>query len=76
MDVGEIQCSDSSFNISIHQVVQRAKLLKWAMPVVRPETTTFCLVGHIYVPKAGCGDELVQQIDCILDDVKFQVHTL
>ena len=74
IEVGEIKRNIKQYKEAKHQLVQRAKLLQWAMTTAVDMPLEFVLIGHLFVPR-GKPDERVPDNE-VADDVSIFTHQL
>ena len=74
IEVGEINRNLKQYREAKHQLLQRAKLLQWAMDAVADRTLGFVLIGHLFVPRRKPDDNIPDNE--IADAVSIFVHQL
>ena len=74
IEVGEIVRNLNQYKEAKHQLVQRAKLLQWAMKAVVEQSLDFVLIGHLFTPRGKPDDNLPDNE--ITDDVSIFTHQL
>lgn len=72
IEVGEIKRNLNQYKEAKHQLVQRAKLLQWAMNAVVEQSLDFVLIGHLFTPRGKPDDNLLDNE--ITDDVSIFTH--
>ena len=58
IEVGEIKRNLKQYREAKHQLLQRAKLLQWAMDAVVDRSLEFVLIGHLSVPRGKPDDNI------------------
>ena len=76
VDVGEIKRNADTYTHAKEQLVQRAKLFRWAMRVARSGVTSVRCTGHLFVPLVNLRDEASLPEDSLEDSVSILVHGL
>lgn len=74
IEVGEIKRNVKQYKEAKAQLVQRVKLLQWAIDAVVDDTLDFVLIGHLFVPRSIPADAVPK--DEITDSVSIFVHRL
>ncbi len=74
IEVGEIKRNLKQYREAKHQLLQRAKLLQWAMDAVVDRALEFVLIGHLFVPRGKPDDNIPDNE--IADAVSIFVHQL
>ena len=74
IEVGEIKRNINQYKAAKHQLVQRIKLLQWAVIIAVDTPLEFVLIGHFFVPR-GKPDDTIPDND-VADDVSIFTHQL
>lgn len=74
VEVGEIKRNFKQYREAKHQLVQRAKLLQWAITAVVDHPLEFVLIGHLFIPRAK-PDENIPDNE-MAEDVSIFTHQL
>ena len=76
IEVGEIKRKFKQYREAKQQLVQKAKLLQWAITTVahHDQPLEFVLIGHLFVPSGKTDDNIPDNE--IADDVSIFVHQL
>lgn len=74
IEVGKIERNLKQYREAKQQLLQRAKLLQWAMDTVVDQSLDFVLIGHLFVPR-GKPDDSIPDNE-IADAVSIFVHQL
>ena len=66
IDVGEIKRTTMQYRKAKEQLVQRAKVLRWAMQTVVQQPLPFVLIGRLFVPRGevdnAASDEITEEV--------------
>ena len=76
VDVGEIKRSADTYAHAKEQLVQHAKLFRWAMQTGRSGVASVRCTGHLFVPVVNLRDEASLPEDSLEDGVSILVHGL
>ena len=76
VDVGEIKRNADTYAHAKEQLVQRAKLFRWAMQTGRAGVVSVRCTGHLFVPVVNLRDEASLPEDSLEDGVSILVHGL
>ena len=74
VDVGEIKRNADTYTHAKEQLVQRAKLFKWALQVAKPDVALVRCTGHLFVPLVSLRDESHLPDDSLEEGVSILVH--
>ncbi len=74
IEVGEIKRNLKKYKEAKQQLLQRAKLLQWAINAVVDQPMEFVLIGHLFVPRSKPDDNIPDNE--VADAVSIFVHQL
>ena len=73
MEVGEIKRNAKQYSKAKQQLVERARLLQWAIKTVVHKDLNFVLIGHLFLPRAKLADVPKNEVE---DGISIFVHQL